>query len=494
MKSITDTMISEGLLFEEMSEETKRIKAQKDSVYRKLRRARIAGKDMTALQAEYDDLTNQYEASKKNDAAGISSQPSQTSSGSANNGSQDYKDGYQVAINMAKKIASGDLSDIEQAAQQAAQQNGGGSSSGSGGSDNGLEMPIPPGMSKAVQDAIKKGMEKGKKAAQQNGNGSGSDQGDDQQRWGGQKAGSTTRDSQRPEDKGKNVGQVRPEDCGDMAGSQAGKELDNTPSQAGGMVSKETGDAINDSEGYDHDSSSQKNAEESWKKDAKQAAQKMAGKNPGLSTLSRKISGTWNTIKDWRKELRKLVGQCINPDEGRSAYANKNALVSQSRITRATKDNYNAMSYIAAFIDTSGSMDVDWVVACLREVYGVAEAKKPMTLITCQIDTKIQDFQEFHGMDEFKRYLKKPVKIHGQGGTDFKDIWTSLRKDKRFTRHGPAELAIIFTDGYVDQIKRDPRTMQHLIWVVVDNVSFELQYKDIRTKVIRITKEQMENK
>ncbi len=477
MKSITDTMISEGLLFEEMSEETKRIKAQKDTLYRKLRRARIAGKDTTTLEKEYNDLTNQYNASKKNDAAGISSQPTQASSGSANTNSRDYKDGYQAAIDMAKKIASGDLSDIEQAAQQAAQQSGSGP--GSGGSDNSLEMPVPPGMEQAVQDAIKKGIEQGKK---------------DAQHWGGQKAGSSTRDSQNPEDSGKNVGQVRPEDCGDMAGSQAAKELDNTPGQAGGMITKETGDAINDSEGYDHDGSSQKNAEESWKKDAKQAASKMAGKNPGLSTLSRKISKTWNTIKDWRKELRKLVGQCIDPDNGRSAFANKNVLTSQGRIARTTKDNYDALSYIAAFIDTSGSMDVDWVVACLKEVYGVAEAKKPMTLITCQIDTKIQDFQEFHGMAEFKKYLKKPVKIHGQGGTDFRDIWTSLRKDKRFTRHGAAELAIIFTDGYVDQIKRDPRTMQHLIWVVVDNDSFELKYKDIRTKVIRITKEQMENK
>jgi hypothetical protein len=48
---------------------------------------------------------------------------------------------------------------------------------------------------------------------------------------------------------------------------------------------------------------------------------------------------------------------------------------------------------------------------------------------------------------------------------------------------------MIFTDGYLDQYKRNPRTMKNLVWVVVDNTGFDLKYKDMQTKCVRIKSE-----
>ena len=37
---------------------------------------------------------------------------------------------------------------------------------------------------------------------------------------------------------------------------------------------------------------------------------------------------------------------------------------------------------------------------------------------------------------------------------------------------------MVFTDGYLNQYKRDPRTMRNLCWVILDNPSFDVKYKD----------------
>ena len=45
---------------------------------------------------------------------------------------------------------------------------------------------------------------------------------------------------------------------------------------------------------------------------------------------------------------------------------------------------------------------------------------------------------------------------------------------------------MIFTDGYLNQYKRDPRTMRNLCWVILDNPSFDVKYKDAKTKCVYI--------
>ena len=77
----------------------------------------------------------------------------------------------------------------------------------------------------------------------------------------------------------------------------------------------------------------------------------------------------------------------------------------------------------------------------------------------------------------------KTASVKGRGGTELKPCWELLLHDKRYNKR-PTELALVFTDGYLTQYKRNPRTMQNLIWVILDNPGFKLEYPDPKTKVI----------
>ena len=101
------------------------------------------------------------------------------------------------------------------------------------------------------------------------------------------------------------------------------------------------------------------------------------------------MKGNWSSVinsiykvkSDWKKELRKIVGHSISPDDKRSAYANKNVLVSQDRLARTDKDKYDNLDYMMAWIDSSGSMTDDNLKRVLTELYSMALAKKPIKLV-----------------------------------------------------------------------------------------------------------------
>lgn len=273
-----------------------------------------------------------------------------------------------------------------------------------------------------------------------------------------------------------NQGVVRPEDC------QGPPSLNGVPGTPGGMLDRATGDDIAKSEGYPDDGGSDASIEKEWKEQAIKTASKLKGDKEGY--LKNKIEGLYKTSTDWRKELRKIIGYSISPDEKRQAYANKNVLVSQNRIARTDKDKYDNVDYITAFIDSSGSMSDDQLKMCLSEIYAMALQKKPLSIVIVQCDTKIQEVKIYSNPIQLKKDLKQAT-VKGRGGTNLKPCWDLLKNDPRFKRR-QSELVMVFTDGYLDQYKRDPRTMRNLCWVIIDNPSFEVQYKDTNTKVVYI--------
>lgn len=273
-----------------------------------------------------------------------------------------------------------------------------------------------------------------------------------------------------------NQGVVRPEDC------QGPSSLNGVPGTPGGMLDRTTGDDIAKSEGYPDDGGSDASIEKEWKEQAIKTASKLKGDKEGY--LKNKIEGLYKTSTDWRKELRKIIGYSISPDEKRQAYANKNVLVSQNRIARTDKDKYDNVDYITAFIDSSGSMSDDQLKMCLSEIYAMALQKKPLNIVIIQCDTKIQEVKIYSNPNQLKKDLKQAT-VKGRGGTNLKPCWDLLKNDPRFKRR-QSELVMVFTDGYLDQYKRDPRTMRNLCWVIIDNPSFEVQYKDTNTKVVYI--------
>lgn len=273
-----------------------------------------------------------------------------------------------------------------------------------------------------------------------------------------------------------NQGIVRPEDC------MGPDSLKGTPGTPGGMIDRKAGDEIAKSEGYPEEGGSDSALEKEWKEQAIKAASKMKGDKEGY--LKNKLDGLYKTSTDWKKELRKVVGYSISPDEKRQAYANKNILISQNRIARTDKDKYDNVDYITAFIDSSGSMSDDQLKMCLSEVYSMALQKKPLNIVIVQCDTKIQDIKIYSNPNQLKKDLKQAT-VKGRGGTELKPCWDLLKNDPRFKRR-QSELVMVFTDGYLDQYKRDPKTMKNLCWVILDNPSFNLQFKDVNTKVVYI--------
>ena len=248
------------------------------------------------------------------------------------------------------------------------------------------------------------------------------------------------------------------------------------------MIDKQAGDQIVKQEGYDDEGGSDASCEREWKDTALKAASQLKGDDPG--NLKSKIEGLYKVSSDWKKELRKVVGHSISPEDKRQAYANKNILISQDRIARTDKDKYDNLDYMMAWIDSSGSMSDDQLKQCLSEVYAVALAKKPIKLIVIQCDTKIQDIKEYTNLNQLKKDIITAT-VKGRGGTELKPCWDLLISDPKYKRR-PAELVMVFTDGYLTQYKRNPRTMKNLCWVILDNPSWNIQYKDINTKAVHI--------
>lgn len=304
-------------------------------------------------------------------------------------------------------------------------------------------------------------------------NGSGEGDGSGEQSQGSSGGGGKSRDSKE----GGNQGVVRPEDC------VGPNQLKDVPGQAGGMISKEMGDAIAESEGYEKEGGQSSNVEKEWKERAKTVA-KQAGKSAGWNSFAAKLQGLWNKTTDWKKELRNIVGHAINPADKRQAYTNKNVLVSQDRIARTDKDKYDNMDYMQAWIDTSGSMTQEFLNTCITEVYKLALAKKPMRLDIWQFDTRVADQQTFTNMPSLKKGLGT-FQMKGGGGTDVKCCFDELQTNKKYSKRR-CELVVIFTDGYLTQYKRPMKNIGTLVWVIMDNPSFELQHKDTNTKLIHI--------
>lgn len=358
---------------------------------------------------------------------------------------KEWNEGYQAAIEAIKQAMNGGSQD--------------GSGSGSDGEGLPSDMTPPPG-----QGGGQAGKQQGKQNNQSSGSGSGS--------------------GSRTSANDPNQGVVRPEDC-----CSNSSEISDVPSTPGGFFSKEEGDKLAQSEGYDKEGGGQDSVERSWKDASIKAAQniKDSGK-PGdvWGKLKSTIEGLYKPTKDWKKAFDYVIGKSFNDAETRSALVNKNILISQDRMARTEKDKYDNPDYMICVIDSSGSMSDDDLKFMLSEIYALALAKKPLKLYVIQCDTKVQEIKEYNNLQELKKdSLKATVK--GRGGTDMGGFFKMFATDKRFTKQAP-DLIILFTDSDSRgrQYRRDRRKMNWLCWCVMDDPGFTLQFPDKMTKIIHL--------
>lgn len=244
------------------------------------------------------------------------------------------------------------------------------------------------------------------------------------------------------------------------------------------MIDPKAGDELAKSEGYDK--SSDGDPAKTWE----QISQKAIGRGDIPGMLKSKLQGIHNSGTDWKKILRKIVGRSINDADKRQAYANKNTLVTQSRVARTDKDKFDSVDYIMCCVDSSGSMTDEDLHKILAEVYTLALKKKPIALVVVQCDTKIQDITICNNVRDIKKYMKAAT-VKGRGGTELKPCWDLLRDDPRF-KHHRCELFMVFTDGFLDQYPRDVKTMANMCWCIIGNPAFELKHKDSKTMLLYI--------
>lgn len=278
-----------------------------------------------------------------------------------------------------------------------------------------------------------------------------------------------------PDQQDNSQGQVKPSDCSQEGGNTA---------RPGTFMDSQTGNAIAKQEGYDEMAPSDDTISKDWQQTAiKQATGDTRTDAHGArAKFYAKILGLFRTSTDWKKAFKKVVGRSLNTQDKRSAFANKNVLATRNMVARTDKDKFDAVDFITVFIDSSGSVTDEMLKYILSEIYNITTSIKPETMVLVQLDTRVQDVQVFHDMQEFKKYAQVAT-IKGRGGNNQSKCWEFLRNDKRM-KGKASELVIMFTDGWLDQHKRDAKTMNNLCWAIIDNPAFKLENPDAHTSVV----------
>lgn len=376
-----------------------------------------------------------------------------------------------------------------------------------GGQGQGIDIPqgtAPDDVQKQIDDIQNQLSDISDKGIQKKGNknksGGGNSQGGGSQQDSGNQqnsqngsGGSSRNGNEYTDENGKSVRKVTPQDCqGNNRNSPNGRGSMN----GSDMMTRAEGDELAQKEGYDKGNGhSQEITEKEWAKTAEAVAKGIPGEQRGAGKLKDLINST-RIVNDntWKKKLRDIVGRSISPESKRRGFTHQNTLASQARLALTDFTNYDNLDYIVALIDTSGSMSQDFLKACLMEVVRIADAKKPNGVIVAQFDTRVSAMDIYKNLADFKQNFKK-ITIKGGGGTDIKDAFELPKhKNKEYAKKWPKgnipDLGVIFTDGYLDQYKRPNMLCKTLLWVIIDNPGFELQYKEPNTKIIYLSKEQ----
>ena len=177
-----------------------------------------------------------------------------------NKNSQDYKDGYQAALEQLKKIAQGNTSDVKD---------------GAGDGNSSLTIP-QEAFDKAQQESGQSGNQQGqsgdKNASPQSGN----------QQGGSSSGSSSSSGGSRTNPNDSSQGIVRPEDC-----CSNNKGIEGTPNTPGGFFDKVEGDKLAKSEGYDKEGGSDSTVEQEWKDASLKAANNINSNHVELYINSR---------------------------------------------------------------------------------------------------------------------------------------------------------------------------------------------------------------
>jgi predicted metal-dependent peptidase len=121
---------------------------------------------------------------------------------------------------------------------------------------------------------------------------------------------------------------------------------------------------------------------------------------------------------------------------------------------------------VGVLIDTSGSMDMQWISEGLSGVRNILERDRHCYVTVMQVDTVIEDEYRPKKISEIKFEAK------GRGGTT---LFPGLERSKQLG----VDVCLAFTDGYCEDINSIPRKLlpKKIIWVITPSGTPDHIYK-----------------
>ena len=353
--------------------------------------------------------------------------------------SQEYRDGYEAALEALRKKLNGDNSG-DGSSNSSLSGGSGGSSGGSSGGGKGGGKNAPKGTDGQPMQAPELNSADKKRAAK-----------------------NATGQSE--------------------ASISARKEAAQNGGSVGGMLSQETGAEIAKSEGYsqnDCEVVSASRISNQWEQAVIKA--RTANNSPGLGAAFSAFTDYYTTSRDWKSDLKNLIGRALSKVNTETKLG-KHKWLAMGEIKKYDKKLDNDLSDVIFMIDCSGSIDDDLLQRLISECFTIVKKKNISKVTYCYYDNGIRqvdtnDSMKFDGVmnpkmiNVIKANKKPSSEIHGRGGNDealtMKELQEVLQKS-----HKHPELVMWFTDGWTNTVPAKPKDIKHMIWVVYVNREFK---------------------
>ena len=270
-----------------------------------------------------------------------------------------------------------------------------------------------------------------------------------------------------------------------QANAKHRQEAASAGTPAGGFISQEAGAAIAESEGYTNEDCKIESASkisQDWKDTVIEACSKSNG--PGAGNMVSRFKDYYLTSHDWKSDLKKYMGKALSNVELDTKLGKKKWLA-QDQIKKYDKPAESSIDSVIFMVDVSGSVSDKLLQNIISECYTICKRKKIEKVTYCYYDDGIRQMEtndtiktdgilDPNMVSRIKKGNAKPTKeIHGRGGNSedvaMKELEAMIKKS-----HKKPELVMWFTDGYTHARPAKPRNIKHMIWVIYDNLNFEV--------------------
>ena len=215
-------------------------------------------------------------------------------------------------------------------------------------------------------------------------------------------------------------------------------------------------------------------SKDDWNRIIKEAAKEhiksKGGSSTGSSPLDKMVQQILKPKVDWRKALRRYVGQALFNEEYR--IPSKRHLYKGEFRSGLWKEE-GGLETIVFAMDVSGSMEV-YVPGIFSELNVILKDEKVNDVIAVYFDTTVKAHEIIS-----KGKSPDPGKIKGLGGTFLASVISWVRKNAR-----TADLVVVISDGddsseSAKAMRSMPRPRAPYIWIMIDHPTWSPPFGNV---------------